>query len=244
MCQMIRSLQQSGNPRIAVGGGDGTVHSAIQCFPGTESELAIIPMGTHNNFAHALGLPLELEHAVALLETGTAVAVDLGKVKDVYFTEAAGVGVFANILDLYGESHQKFWRGLYAIAKTLLGLRARRLRLTIDGRIVSERAVMCTVANGYRLGTGASIAPGASVVDGLLDVVILGDLSRIELFQYFRATTSNAHLHLPKVERLQACEVRIESATPLALHIDDHVVGKTPAVIEIAPKSLKVVVKS
>jgi diacylglycerol kinase (ATP) len=151
--------------------------------------------------------------------------------------------VFADILDAYGQTNKNFWRGLYAISRTFLNLRARRLRLTIDGVRVSERAVMCTVANAYRMGAGAPLAPGASVVDGLLDVVILGDLSRLELLAYYRAIRANRHLGLPKVQAMTAKSVRIEAALPLPVHVDDRVIGTAPVDIEIRPHCLRVVVK-
>jgi diacylglycerol kinase (ATP) len=243
MCDSIRRLERDGAERVAVVGGDGTVRAAVQCLAGSKTALGIIPHGTHNNFAHALGLPLDVERALHVLRDGRVIEVDLGRVGDKFFTEAAGVGVFANILDTYGAANKNVWRGLYAILKTFFTLRARRLRLTIDGKVISERAVMCTVANSYRIGMGAPLAPGASVVDGVLDVVVLGDLTRFELIRYYRAVQANTHFALPKVSRLTATTVKIQAARPLPLHIDDQIVGTTPATIEIAPGKLKVIVK-
>jgi YegS/Rv2252/BmrU family lipid kinase len=239
----VRNLQKDGIEVVAVAGGDGTVHLAAQLLAGSDTILAILPQGTRNNFAHALGLPLQIEHSLMVLKDGNVAYVDLGRAQDAYFTEAAGVGVFADILDAYGQSNKNFWRGSYAIVKTFFGLRAKRLRLTLDDVVVSERAVMCTVANGYRMGAGASVAPGASVVDGLLDVVILGDLTRFELLRYYRAIRRNEHLQLPKTSQTQAKRIKIEAAIPLKLHVDDSVIGSTPAFIEIAPRILKVLVK-
>jgi diacylglycerol kinase (ATP) len=239
----ILALQQDGIDTIAIAGGDGTVRLAVQLLAGSATTLAILPQGTHNNFAHALGLPMQIQNALQVLAEGQPIYVDLGKVGSMYFTEAAGVGVFADILDVYGHANKNFWRGSYAIAKTFFGLRAKRLRLTIDGVVVTERAVMCTVANSYRIGAGAPVAPGASVVDGLLDVVVLGDLTRFELLRYYRAIKLNQHLQLPKTSQTQATKITIEAAFPLSLHVDDTVVGTTPAHIEIAPSMLKVLVK-
>jgi diacylglycerol kinase (ATP) len=102
---------------------------------------------------------------------------------------------------------------------------------------------MCTVANSYRIGMGAAVAAGASVTDGFLDVVVFGDLTRTELIRYYRAIKTHAQFDLPKVSRHRAKEVRIEAARPLPLHVDDQVLGTTPALVRVVPRSLKVIVK-
>ena len=242
MCSQLRELLRSGTPLVAVAGGDGTIHAAVQCLACTEAALAIIPQGTRNNFAHALGLPLKPEHSLALLREPHVTAVDLGKAFGTFFTEAAGVGVFADVLDAYGDVNKSFWRGLAAICKVWFSLRPKRLRLIIDGKLYAEKAIMCTVANGYRMGASAPIAPGASVVDGLLDVVILGPLSRWELGHYYREIKRRGNASLPKIARLTARHVRIEAAMSLAVHIDDHVAGRTPCTVEVVKGGLRVVV--
>lgn len=243
MCSTIQSLMKEGRGRIAVAGGDGTIHHAVQCLAGSDTALAILPQGTRNNFAHALNLPLQLRDSLRLIEDGITWNVDLGKIGKTFFTEAAGVGLFADALQAYGNSNKNFWRGIYAIYKIFFSLRSKRIRLTLDGVVISERAVMCTVANGYRIGAGVPIAPEASVTDGLLDVVILGDLTRFELLPYYLALKKQQHLALPKVVQMQASEVRIEAGLPLPVHADDQVLATTPVLIITEPRSLKVVVK-
>lgn len=240
MCKQIRSLIQKSEARIAVAGGDGTIHAAVQCLAHSDAIFAIIPTGTRNNFAHALGIPREVNAALESLRFGEPISVDLGHVEGIYFTEAAGIGVYADILDAYGRTNKDFWRGLYAIWRGFLNLRARRLRLEVDGVKVTERAVMCTFANSYRMGAGAPMAPQASVTDGELDLVILGDLSRLELIRYYRAIQANQHLSLPKVQTMRAKRVRVESATPMPLHVDDRVVATTPVDIEVHAGCLRV----
>lgn len=243
MCATIGELLKEGAERIAVAGGDGTIHHAVQCLACSDTALVILPQGTRNNFAHALNLPLQLRDSLPLIEEGIAWDVDLGKIDKTFFTEAAGVGLFADALQAYGNSNKNFWRGIYAIYKIFFSLRSKRIRLTLDGVVISERAVMCTVANGYRIGAGVPIAPEASVTDGLLDVVILGDLTRFELLPYYLALKKQQHLALPKVVQMQAREVRIEAGLPLPVHADDQVLSTTPVLITTEPKSLKVVVK-
>lgn len=240
MCELIKRFQAEGQPIIGVAGGDGTIHEAVQCVACSDTALLIIPQGTRNNFAHALKLPLELRDSLQVLRTGSVQAVDLGRAHATFFTEAAGVGLFASALEAYGNNNKNFWRGIYAILKIFFSMRAWRLRLTLDGEVVGERAVMCTIANGYRIGTGVSVAPQASVTDGLLDVVVLGDLNRWELIPYYRAMKHQKHWQLDKVRQYKAREIKVEAGFNIHVHVDDQVIGKTPVTIRVVPNSLKV----
>ena len=242
MRQRIRELLAQGVERIAVGGGDGTVALAVQELANTKAVLGIIPQGTANNFATALRLPMDLRTALQVLADGEIRRVDLGKVNGRYFTESAGVGLFADALALYGPANKQFLRGLMILVRLILALRARRIRLTLDGERHIERAVLCEVANTYRIGYAAAVAPDAKLTDGLLDVVIIGDLTRSELITYYRAIRAQTHMGLPKVTTLRAREVTISAARRMNVHCDDQVIGTTPITITAEPKALRVLV--
>jgi len=243
MTQTIRQLVAAGVEKIAVCGGDGTVSLCVQEVAHTKAVLGIIPQGTFNNFATALRLPQDLPSALRVLQDGEVRNIDLGKVGDRYFTEAAGVGLFADALAIYGEGTNKnFLRGLSAMTNVFLSFKAHRLRLVIDGQSQIERAVMCIVSNTYRMAQGVPVAPGAKLTDGELDVIIVGDLDRNELIPYYRAFRSQLHLNLPKVSTLRAREVKIDARRHLNLHCDDQVIGTTPATICAQPGALKVLV--
>lgn len=243
MCAVIRRLVAGGAERLAVAGGDGTIAHAVQVLAHQRTVLGILPQGTANNFATALRLPTDLPSAMRVLRDGEVREVDLGKVGSRYFTEAAGVGLFADVLALYGAGTNKnFLRALYAMTRVVLSMRAQRLRLYVDGELHVERAVMATVANTFRMGVSAPMAPCAKVTDGRLDVVVVGDLKRRELVPYYRAIRAQLHLDLPKVSSVQAREVRIEAARRMNVHADDRVVATTPVTITAQPGALRVLV--
>jgi diacylglycerol kinase (ATP) len=233
---------------VAVAGGDGTVALATQVLARSETILGIIPQGTFNNFATALRLPMDLPSALRVLKDGKMREVDLGCVEASthaprFFTEAAGVGLFADGLALYGKgSNKNFLRGVKAFTRVLLSLRARRLGLHLDGQEYTERAVMCICANSFRMAQGVPVAPGAKVTDGQLDVVLVGDLSLGEIFSYYRAFRMQTHLQLPKVAHLRAKEIKIAGRRKWNVHCDDAFVGLTPARIASQPGALKVLV--
>jgi diacylglycerol kinase (ATP) len=244
MKRKVRELVEQGHPKIAVAGGDGTVHLAVQQMAKSGVALGIIPQGTANNFATALRLPQELEAAIRVIGEGNTREVDLGRIGDSYFTEAAGVGLFADALALYGSRSSKNpFRMMYALWRLFFSLHAHRIRLTADDKTIMERAVMCTVANTYRMGLGDPMAPGARLSDGQLDIVVVGDLSRRELITYYRAMKAQAHLDLPKVTSLKARKVTIESRARMRVHSDDRIIGTTPVTITAEPRALKVIVE-
>jgi YegS/Rv2252/BmrU family lipid kinase len=244
MVESLKELVAKKTPRIAVAGGDGTMHTAIQVLAESGSAMGIIPQGTANNFATALRIPQDLPSALRTLVEGEVTEVDLGYACKQYFAESAGVGLFANALAIYGaDANKNLFRSLYAVAKIIFNLRASRIRLTLDGEKVVEPAVFCAAMNTFRFAHSLPIAPSAKVTDGLLDVVILGDLDRKELLTYYRAIRQQIHPTLPKTQIVQAKHIQIESRRRMPVHVDDQVRGSTPVTIEAKPKALRVVVE-
>ena len=170
-------------------------------------------------------------------------AIDLGKIESRYFTEAAGIGLFADGLLHYGiKTGKSLMRLLYSVARLYFSVKAQRIKLTLDDKIVFERAMMCTVANSPRMALGVPVAPGALLMDGHFDVVVIGNLSRMELIRYLMAVTNQTHNDLPKVTTTKARRVKIECGRRMRIHCDDQIVGTTPATITTEPGALRVVV--
>jgi diacylglycerol kinase (ATP) len=231
--------------KIAIAGGDGTIHTAVQELACRDVVLGILPQGTANNFATALRLPLDLPSAFRIIAEGEERAVSLGDAEGEYFTEAAGVGLFADALALYGGGRRtkSLLRSLVTTLRLWITNQAHRLALDVDGERYTEEAVMVTVANSFRLGFGLPIAPTARLTDEELDVVVLGALTRREMIPYFRAIRAQSHIEMPKVKLLKAREVCISSRRPLHVHVDDRAHKLTPITIRIAPRALRVMVE-
>lgn len=230
--------------RVAVAGGDGTVRAAVQLLAGTGIALGILPQGTANNFAGALRLPLDLPSALRVLVEGEERQVGLGIANGEYFTEAAGVGVFADLLSLTGAEHhpRAALRGLRYLVHWVVTNRAMPVRLTLDDEVQELEALSVTVANSFLLGYRIPIAPCARLTDDVLDVVVIGSLTRREIIPYYRAVRSQTHGSLPKVTTFQAKKIRIETRRPVPIHVDDHTSGQTPLVIHSAARCLTVLV--
>ncbi len=241
--QILRRLVAEGKKRVAVAGGDGTVACAVQVLAGTGVALGIIPQGTANNFANALKLPLDVASALRVLGEGAERKVDLGRIGGLYFTESAGIGLFADAMMLHKPTDKNVLHAFYTMFRVFVSARARRVQLFIDGEKHTERAVMCEVANSFRMGYAIPVAPEAKLTDGFLDVVIVGDLTRGELLPYFSAMRKQLHRSLPKVQQLRAKQVRIESRHKMNVHCDDSVIGIAPVTIDSAPGALCVLME-
>ncbi|MGV3617684.1 MAG: diacylglycerol/lipid kinase family protein [Fimbriimonas sp.] len=244
MVETLKDLVAKKAKRVAVAGGDGTIHTAIQILAKTDTALGIVPQGTANNVATALRLPQDLPSALRTLQDGEFRQVDLGHACGQYFVESAGVGLFANALALYGaKANKNLLRSLHAVFKIIVNLRASRLQITVDGERIVEPAVFAVAANTFRMAHGLPVAPGASVTDGKLDLMVLKDLTRGELWPYYLAIRQQMHLTLDKAEMRQGREIKIETRRPVPVHVDDKVRGMTPVVITAEPRALRVIVE-
>jgi YegS/Rv2252/BmrU family lipid kinase len=244
MVETLQKLVKEGAKRVAVAGGDGTIHTAIQTLAKTQTALGIVPQGTANNVATSLRLPQDLPSALRVLQDGEIREVDLGYACGHYFAESAGVGLFANALAVYGaKANKSLWRSLHALFKIVTNLRASRLQITVDGERIVEPAVFAVAANTFRIAHGLPVAPGASMTDGKLDLMVLGNLTRKELWPYYLAMRQQMHLTLEKAEMRQGKEIKIETRRSVPVHVDDKVRGMTPVTITAEPRALRVLVE-
>ncbi len=247
--ERIRAAEREGFDTVVAAGGDGTVHSVVQGMIHSPLRMGIIPMGTANNVARALGLPLNLADAMRVLARGVVRHIDAGRVAGTYFLESAGVGLFADAFAAFGrEEPRKYqvFRLLRVLGPMFWNPPVRNLQLTLDGIAEKDAAIWIAVSNSSYIGDNMELAPGASLEDGKLDVIIIGAMGRHELMQFVLALYRGTHLGLPKVRRVRARAVTIErvhrSHRPLPLHADAEIVAYTPTVIESVHGALQVVV--
>lgn len=241
----LESARAQGIGVVVAAGGDGTVRSVAQKLVGTELLFGVVPVGTANNFARSLGLPRDLVEALRVVAAGHTQAVDVGRIGEEYFLEAAGVGLFADAIHAFGAEEARRYqigRVLKTLLPLLLRLRVSRLRITLDGATLDETCVMLTVANETYLGEGLSVAPGARLDDNRFDVVVVGALSHLELIRFALDLLRGRGSERPKIQRYQArtVEVRHHGRGGLAVHADDHIVGRTPVRLESVPAALRV----
>jgi diacylglycerol kinase (ATP) len=243
---------RAGVDAVVVAGGDGTVNLGVNAVADTDTALGVIPTGTGNDIARELGLPLDPPAAAravvgALLggRRRRADAVrchlgDLGAGGEVrWFAGVLGAGFDAVVNE---RANRWSWpRGgakyTLAVARELPLFRERRYLLDLDGRRAEARAMLVAVANGPAYGGGMRISPDARFDDGLLDVVVAGPVSRVELVRIFPKVFSGRHVDHPRVHVYRAACVRIASPGIVA-YADGERFGPLPLRCEAVPGAL------
>jgi diacylglycerol kinase (ATP) len=247
--ERVRAAEREGFDTVVAAGGDGTVHSVAQGMVHSPLRMGVVPMGTANNVARVLGLPLKMEDAMAVIAGARVRNIDAGRVAGRYFLEAAGVGLFADAFAAFGADEPRKYQ-VFRLLKVLVPMfwnpPVRNLQLTLDGVEEKDAAVWIAVSNSAYIGDNMELAPGASLDDGKFDVIIVGAMNRHELFQFTMALYRGKHLELPKVRRVCAQSISIQrvhrSHRPLPVHADAEIVAYTPAHLETIPGAIHVIV--
>ncbi len=240
--RLAQDALEEGYGRIIAVGGDGTVHEIVNGMVGSQAELAIVPLGSANDFAAALGIR-EWRSAARLAVTGRARPVDLGTANGRVFANCVGVGVDAAGARVVGR-HKRVVGSLgYVTAAigTLATYRPRPLRVHIDGETILGKHLLVVAANGGRFANGMRIAPDASVDDGLLDLCIVGETSLVEGVALLARVYRGAHVGRPKVRMERASELVIEQERDLPVQLDGEVSSAARLEVRCLPRALQVV---
>jgi diacylglycerol kinase (ATP) len=237
-----------GAERILVAGGDGTVCEAAEGLASCAGscELAVLPLGTGNDAARTLGIPLGLDGAGAAAQNGSTRTVDLIRVGDRLVLNAIGIGLTADINER--AARIKWVRGiavyLGTAAVSLFRFRAPRVRVIAGDRIIDSTMTILAVHNGPTTGGGFALTPGAVPDDGLLDATLVPDVPVSgRLKRLVGALRGTLHT-MDGSFTLQTAALELHHDEPLAVHFDGNQ-GRLEGPVtrfEIVPKALKVVV--
>lgn len=226
---------------VAVG-GDGTVHLALQAVAGTGTALAVVPTGTGNDLAGCLGVPTDVDETVAAVLEGRTGRVDAVQVGERWFGCVLGTGFDAAVNERANRMRWPRGRRRYDLA-TLLELRTFRpqpVTVTVDGTRLERRVMLVALGNASSYGGGLRICPGADPADGLLDVVVVGPLSRRRLVRLFPRLFTGTHVTDRSVEVLRGREVVLEG-DGLAVYADGEPFGHLPLTARVVPGAVRVV---
>jgi len=261
---LAENLTQTAADVVLLLGGDGTVQRHLADLVRAQIPLLVIPAGSANDFARALGLRTRAEALRAwekFLAGGNNVrSVDLGVMEfagegartgnSAYFSCAVGAGVDAEVAR-QANSLPSWLRGrggyFLAAIPALLRFRARRITVTAtqaDGkRTISEPGILAAAANAPWYGHGMRIAPEADLDDGLLEFCFVREVGKLRLLRLFPKVYRGGHIGLQEVEYFRAKRVLIESDVPLAVHADGEPLGQTPVEVSVARRALRVIVR-
>ena len=243
---LARDAARAGHPLVVVAAGDGTIEEVASELVGSSTTLGIVPIGTNNNLARSLGVPLDIDDACALIAMGTTRHIDAGRIvsgeqlEAQYFLEGAGVGLSA-IAALAGQALEKRrWHLMPRALRKLFETKPGTMRIEMDGTAVEAHSHIVTVSNAPLMGNNLLVAPNAKMDDGWLDVTIYDDMGNMALIQHFVSASGGNSDHL---KTYRARHIRITSEEQMPSNSDKDSAGQQRVVeIAIVPRALSVIV--
>ena len=246
----LAACQAAGSVDAVVAvGGDGTVGACAAGLadagaPGTRAALGVIPAGGGNDAARSRGLPADDPLAAAgLLPTLGRRPADLATVAGRAYLNVAGAGFDSEVNRIANQRLR--WAGnrpryVGAVLAELVVGHTARFRLSLDGQVTELRGWLVAVANGPSYGGGMLVAPRASLADGLLEVVVIGDVGKLEFLRTFPKVFTGRHVEHPAVAVHRAARVELDADRPLAVYADGEPAGTLPATFEVRPAAITV----
>jgi YegS/Rv2252/BmrU family lipid kinase len=256
--ELARQAAGEGYELIVAAGGDGTAHEVLNGLMQVPAEqrpcMAILPVGSGNDFCHMTGLPDNSEAALRQIYANPPGHIELGMLKlddgrQEYFGNALGIGFDATVT--IRAKRLKFLRGypmyLTAVLQTIiLNHAAPRLQITTDQETWEESVVMLVVMNGQREGGGFFVTPGAQPDDGMFDYSQVRQVSRLMMLRILPEVMKGTHTTLKDVRMGHCRKLELHSDKPLALHVDGEVLAGFESTVrqltfEMFPHGLQII---
>ncbi len=232
--------------RIYSIGGDGTVNEIVNGMAGSSAALGVIPTGSGNDFIRSLHSETEVNTIITRTIEGIEKSMDLARVNDKYFVNISSIGFDANVV--YNAELFKKKPGitgsmayLLSIIYTVFKHRICSIEVHIDGEKTDMKALLVAVANGRYYGGGMMPAPDARLDDGLLDVCLVSEVSRLKILSLFPKYMKGRHGVIKQVSFKKCQRVKILSEEEFCLNIDGEIVAARCADFEIIPAGIRVI---
>ena len=238
----IVRLRQSAD-LIILCGGDGTIASGAMAVVECGLPLGIIPLGTANDLARTLGVPMDLGEAADVILAGNTRKIDLGTVNGHAFFNVASIGLSADLArGLHPKLKKRFGRFGYALAAAKVLLKARPFTATIreKGEVTKVKTFQIAVGNGRHYGGGNVVEASAEIDDGRLDLYSL-ELSTVwKLTGMLRSFRAGTHGAWNEVRTARCVEFDIETRKPMPVNTDGEIATSTPAKFLVHPGAITV----
>lgn len=236
---------EEGYDRILAAGGDGTINHVVSALAETTIPLGIIPIGTVNVLARELGIPLDPVKALKVALGHRTRCLDLGVANGQYFTLMAGMGFDAKVVsEIVPRLKELFGPLAYVTAglQTLARYKPSQFYLTFDGKTVRFPAWMLVVGNASYYAYQLTVAPGARMDDGLLDIIVFGEQNALDRLSQIGAVFLRQHVKHPNIRYFQASALSVAAEPRVHLQLDGDPVGMSPVEIGIKRGALRVMV--
>jgi diacylglycerol kinase (ATP) len=253
--ELARQAAADGCRMVVAVGGDGTLHEVVNGLVTSGSlpeglVLGSVSCGTGSDFARTVGTSLEPVEAVRRLVHGDDRLIDLGEITcwregqqiTEYFPNSAGLGFDGEVADRTNRLPKFLGSATYLLGLviTLVAYRNKQVVVRLDDRVLELRANFVVAANGRYFGGGMHVAPDARPDDGLFDVVVAGDVGKLELLTLVPRVYKGTHLSHPKATAYRSRTVQVESAERMVLQADGEYVGEAPVTFRLHPGALTV----
>ncbi len=255
--ELAKSAAKKGYELVVSVGGDGTINEIVNGLYDAgnlkDVMLGIISTGTGSDYIRSIGIPRRHREAGQRLLNPRSLTVDLGAINysnngtmvERLFVNFAGLGFDAEVVKATTQKFKALGTVpsyLMGLLSTLLSYNNKEASLKIDGETEETKACAIVMSNGKYGGGSMYIAPQADPFDGLLDIMIIGDLSKPDLLRSLPRIYRGTHLSHPKVATRRAKQVEIQTKQPVALQADGELLGEAPASFHILPAALNIAI--
>lgn len=242
--EALRVVKRRQPALLIVGGGDGTVSAVLSRLAGEPIEIGIIPLGTTNNFARSLNLPLDPEGAIDTIKTCNSHPIDLGTINGMFFTNVASIGVSADIARHVSDTSKRRWGRLaYMFAGLSQVWTHRPFVVTVEDAhrdlTITFETHQVIIANG-RYHAGKEIAQDAAIDNGQLLVFALGGASKLSLTIHLLDFYFGSRKRIVHSSYFVGRNITIKTKEPRQIEIDGEVKKKTPITASVEQAAIRV----
>jgi len=240
----VKEAVQSGAPMVIVGGGDGSLSSAVDEVVERDCVFALLPLGTANSFARTLGIPLDLDGAIETIATGERRRIDLGMIDGDYFANCAAMGLSPMIGEGIPHNLKRYFGRLgYLGWATWCLARFHPFRLTIRGDGMDETiwATEVRIANGRHHG-GVELIESADLNSGEIVVQVVEGKSSLKLVWDWASKYWKLRSRKGTTREFHGKRLELRARPRQRISIDGEVLASTPCVVEAAKRAIEVVV--
>jgi len=230
---------------VVLGGGDGTLNKSLPGLLDTGLPLGVIPLGTANDLARTLALPLDLTQAAQVIAAGHRKSIDVGMVNGIPFLNVASVGFGVDLTRALTHDSKLRWGRLgYLVAafRVLRRMRPFHATITVGGTVQRCKTVHLAVGNGRHYGGGMTVSEDAAIDDNRLDVYSLEVPGALALLKILPSLRIGRHGRWAEVRTMAGQDVLVETRNPRSVNADGEIVTRTPAKFRVVPGALEIYV--
>jgi len=251
LIELARGAVDRGARLVVAVGGDGTLNEVVNGIAGRDVELATIPLGTGMDFVRTYRIPTRFDEAVQVALHGAARTIDAGRVgyrtgageaAERWFANVGSVGMSGAVAQRVNGMTKALGGRVtffYALTRVFLEWENTEVTVRLDDGERRGRMHDVVVANGVWHGGGMMLAPDARPDDGVFDVVLIRDISKLDFLTTAPKLYKGRHVTHPKVEVVRSAHVEVDADERLPIEVEGEQVGTTPASFELVPGALR-----